>query len=42
MRVIHNRKFYTYSGGSFKVFNFLRFRRYAFRLKTLSFSQHFE
>jgi hypothetical protein len=42
MRAIHNRNFYSYPGGSFKVSELLSFERYAFRLKTLRPSRHFE
>ncbi len=38
MGTIHNQKNYTYIGGSFRAFYFLRFRGYAFRFKTLSHS----
>lgn len=39
---IHNQKNYSYPGESFKVSDFLRFGRYAFKLKTLRPSQHVE
>jgi hypothetical protein len=42
VRAIHNWKFHTCIRGSFKVYDFLRFEKYAFRLKTLSSSRHLE
>jgi len=42
MRALQNRKFYTYLGGSSRVCDFLKFGGYAFTLKTLSPSRHFE
>jgi hypothetical protein len=41
MGAIDNGKFYTFPGGSFKISDFLKFERYAFKLKTLSPNQHF-
>jgi len=38
----HNQKNYTYSRRSFRICDFSRFGGYAFRLKTLSLSQHSE
>ncbi len=34
MGAICNLKLYSYPGGSFKVSDFFRFERYAFRFKT--------
>jgi len=42
MGAIDNGRFYTFPGGSFKISDFLKFERYAFKLKTLSPNQHFE
>lgn len=41
MGAIHSEKIYAYLEGSFRIFDFLSFGKYAFILKILCLSQHF-